>query len=37
VWVDWIVVSWPPSWLPVEVKTLPTLPTSLSSNHSPPA
>jgi hypothetical protein len=27
--VERIVDSWPPCWLPVEVKTLPTLPTSL--------
>lgn len=36
VWVDWIVVSCPPCWLPVEAKTLPTLPTNWSSNQSPP-
>ena len=28
-WADRIVDFWPPCWLPVEVKTLPVLPSSL--------
>ena len=28
VWIETIVVSWPPCWVAVEVKALPTLPTS---------
>ncbi len=36
VWNQVIVVSWPPCWVPVEAKTLPTLPTSAPFIHSPP-
>ena len=36
VWIEMIVVSWPPCWVAVEVKALPTLPTSAPFTQSGP-
>ena len=36
VWKERMVLSWPPCWVAVEVKTLPTLPIKAPLTHRPP-